>query len=97
LIPFIFAACSIFATLGIVFLVAHQMSMAIYVTNLVQLIGLVIAIDYSLLVVYRFREELARGLSKDEAIVKTMSTAGRASSMCGARMRTAGSSTPRRG
>jgi len=78
LIPFIFAACSIFATLGIVFLVAHQMSMAIYVTNLVQLIGLGIAIDYSLLVVYRFREELARGLSKDEAIVKTMSTAGRA-------------------
>ncbi len=60
LIPFIFAACSIFATLGIVFLVAHQMSMAIYVTNLVQLIGLGIAIDYSLLVVYRFREELAR-------------------------------------
>ncbi|HEY8631338.1 MAG TPA: MMPL family transporter, partial [Gaiellaceae bacterium] len=50
----------------------------IYVTNLVQLIGLGIAIDYSLLVVYRFREELARGLSKDEAIVKTMSTAGRA-------------------
>jgi RND superfamily putative drug exporter len=78
LIPFIFAACTIFATLGIVFLVAHQMSMAIYVTNLVQLIGLGIAIDYSLLVVYRFREELARGLDKDEAIVKTMATAGRA-------------------
>ncbi len=78
LIPFIFAACTIFATLGVVFVVAHQMSMAIYVTNLVQLIGLGIAIDYSLLVVYRFREELARGLSKNDAVVKTMTTAGRA-------------------
>jgi len=35
--------------------------MATYVTNLVQLIGLGIAIDYSLLIVYRFREELERG------------------------------------
>ena len=34
--------------------------MPTYVTNLVQLIGLGIAIDYSLLIVYRFREELAR-------------------------------------
>ncbi|MDX6508376.1 MAG: putative drug exporter of the superfamily, partial [Gaiellaceae bacterium] len=84
LIPFVFAACTIFATLGIVFVVAHRMSMAIYVTNLVQLIGLGIAIDYSLLVVYRFREELARGLDKDEAIVKTMATAGRAVVFSGA-------------
>jgi uncharacterized membrane protein YdfJ with MMPL/SSD domain len=78
LVPFLFAACTIFGTLGIVYLVAHEMSMAIYVTNLVQLIGLGIAIDYSLLVVYRFREQLARGQDIDEAIVKTMSTAGRA-------------------
>ena len=35
--------------------------MAIYVTNLVTLIGIAIAIDYSLLVVYRFREELLGG------------------------------------
>jgi RND superfamily putative drug exporter len=83
-IPFLFAGCTIFGTLGIVFLVAHQMSMAIYVTNLVQLIGLGIAVDYSLLVVYRFREELARGLDKDDAVVKTMATAGRAVVFSGA-------------
>ncbi len=35
-----------------------------YATNLVQLIGLGIAVDYSLLIVYRFREELARGPSR---------------------------------
>ena len=47
-------------------------------TNLVQLIGLGIAVDYSLLIVYRFREELAAGRAEDEAVVRTMETAGRA-------------------
>ena len=83
-IPFLFAAATIMATLGIVFLVAHELTMATYVTNLVFLIGLGIAIDYSLLVVYRFREELARGGTKDEAIVRTMATAGRAVIFSGA-------------
>ena len=78
LIPFIFAACTIMGTLGLVYLIAQHLSMATYVTNLVQLIGLGIAIDYSLLIVYRFREELARGGSKDDAILRTMETAGRA-------------------
>src|ERR687887_141428 len=58
-IPLIFAAATITGTLGIVYIVAHHMTMATYVTNLVQLIGLGIAIDYSLLVVYRVRR---RGL-----------------------------------
>ena len=77
-IPLIFAACTISGTLGAVYLFAHELTMATYVTNLVQLIGLGIAIDYSLLIVYRFREELERNGSKDDAIVRTMETAGRA-------------------
>jgi RND superfamily putative drug exporter len=84
LIPFAIAACTITATLGIVWIVAHYMTTAIYVTNLVQLIGLGIAIDYSLLVVYRFREELGHTESKDEAIIRTMATAGRAVVFSGA-------------
>src|SRR3954469_1166554 len=58
--PFIFAGCTVMATLGGVYLYAHLLTTATYVTNLVFLIGLGIAIDYSLLVVYRFREELSR-------------------------------------
>jgi len=77
-IPLIFAACTIMGTLGAVYLFAHEITMATYVTNLVQLIGLGIAIDYSLLIVYRFREELENGGSKDDAILRTMATAGRA-------------------
>jgi uncharacterized membrane protein YdfJ with MMPL/SSD domain len=78
LMPFIVAACTIMATLGIVWVVAHELTTAVYVTNLVQLIGLGIAIDYSLLIVYRFREELAANGSVEDAVVRTMLTAGRA-------------------
>ena len=78
-IPFIFAACTITGTLGIVYGIAHLAETPTYVTNLVQLIGLGIAVDYSLLIVYRFREELARGGStRTTAVVRTMETAGRA-------------------
>jgi RND superfamily putative drug exporter len=83
-IPFIFAGCTIFGTLGIVYLLAHVMTMPTYVTNLVFLIGLGIAIDYSLLVVYRFREEIGKAGSTDDAVVRTMQTAGRAVVFSGA-------------
>jgi uncharacterized membrane protein YdfJ with MMPL/SSD domain len=78
LIPFAFALVTIPTALGIVWVVANFMELSTYLQNLVSLIGLGIAIDYSLLVVYRFREELAAGNSRDDAIVRTMATAGRA-------------------
>jgi putative drug exporter of the RND superfamily len=77
-VPFVFAACTITGALGAVYLIAHAVSMVTYVTNLVELIGLGLAVDYSLLIVYRYREELAAGGRVDEAIVRTMTTAGRA-------------------
>jgi putative drug exporter of the RND superfamily len=83
-IPLLFAACTIEGTLGLVYLFAHHVTMATYVTNLVELIGLGIAIDYSLLIVYRFREELGRNGSTEEAVVRTMATAGRAVVFSGA-------------
>jgi RND superfamily putative drug exporter len=95
LIPFVFAACTITATLAVLYLIAHALTISSYAPNLVELIGLGLAIDYSLLMVYRFREELARGapptaasisgsphsfeaVGVDEAVVRTMQTAGRA-------------------
>ena len=78
LLPFVFAVVTIPTTLGIIWIFANVMELTTYLTNMVTLIGLGIAIDYSLLVVYRFREELRANGSKDEAIVRTMATAGRA-------------------
>ncbi|HKI91580.1 MAG TPA: MMPL family transporter, partial [Gaiellaceae bacterium] len=103
LVPFVFAACTIAGTLALVSLLTHAWTTASYVSNVVELIGLGLAVDYSLLVVSRFREELARpwraapsgphsgppetsarGVraarreDTDEAVVRTMATAGRA-------------------
>jgi RND superfamily putative drug exporter len=78
LVPFVFALVTIPTTLAIVWIFANVMELSTYLQNLVSLIGLGIAIDYSLLIVYRFREELRRGAPRDEAIVATMATAGRA-------------------
>ena len=82
--PFIFAACTITGALGVMYWVARLTATPTYVTNLIELVGLGIAIDYSLLVVYRFREELARTDDTEEAIVRTMETAGRAVLFSGA-------------
>jgi RND superfamily putative drug exporter len=78
LIPLVFAAAAIPATLAIIWIFANFMELSTYLQNLVMLIGLGIAIDYSLLVVYRYREELRSGKSKEDALVRTMQTAGRA-------------------
>jgi RND superfamily putative drug exporter len=78
LIPFVFAAFSITVTLGIVWIFANVFELTTYLQNMVMLIGLGIAIDYSLFVVYRYREEHAVQPSREEALVRTMATAGRA-------------------
>ncbi len=54
-----------------------------YALNIVTLIGLGVSIDYSLFVVNRFRDELARGASREDAIATTMATAGRAITFSG--------------
>ncbi|HET6172302.1 MAG TPA: MMPL family transporter [Gaiellales bacterium] len=78
LVPLLMTAGTVPVTLGLLWILAHEMNMAIYVTNLVTLIGIAIAIDYSLLVVYRFREELVGGAEEREALRTTMRTAGHA-------------------
>src|SRR4051812_16879243 len=83
-VPVVFAAMTIPVTLGFVWVFAHMMDMAIYVTNIVALIGLAIAVDYSMLVVFRYREELAKTDDQYEALETTMATAGRATLFSGA-------------
>jgi RND superfamily putative drug exporter len=82
-VPFLFAAVTIPTALGFVWIFAHTMDMAVYVTNIVTLIGFAIAIDYSMLVVFRFREELPLHGDPKDALVKTMQTAGRATLFSG--------------
>jgi RND superfamily putative drug exporter len=78
LVPFLVAAAAIPVSLGIVWIFANFMDLSTYLQNLVMLIGLGIAIDYSLLIVYRYREERAHRGSREDALMRTMATAGRA-------------------
>lgn len=78
LLPFVFATATVSVTLGLISLVARAVDTGTYVVNLVELIGLGLAIDYALLVVHRFREELGGPGTVDAAVARTMATAGRA-------------------
>lgn len=66
--------CGVAAVLGL----SRVTDMAQYTLNVVSLIGLGVAIDYSLFIVSRFRDELRAGLDVDNALARTLDTAGRA-------------------
>ena len=84
LVPFIFAAGSISATIGLVFLIAQKYLVVLYIPNIVELIGLGLAIDYSLLILFRFRREsTAQSNEPIETIVRTMASAGRTVAISG--------------
>jgi RND superfamily putative drug exporter len=68
---------------GATVFLAHFTDVSQYATNVVTLIGLGVAIDYSLFVVNRFRDELAAGATREDAIATSMSTAGRAITFSG--------------
>lgn len=61
-----------------VLVLSHFVPIAQYALNIVQLIGLGLAIDYSLFMVARFREELFAGKTVPDALARTVATAGRA-------------------
>ena len=79
LLPFIFATAAISLSLALIYLIAQKFLMVLYLPNIVELIGLGLAIDYSLLIIYRFRREMqiSDDSEVDSAIERTMNSAGR--------------------
>ena len=80
LIPLIFAFTTITTSLGIIYLLAQKFLMVLYVPNIVELIGLGLAIDYSLIMVHRYRHNKVLTVDRME---KTMQTAGRTAVISG--------------
>ena len=68
----------IVAGLGATFALARSTDVSQYALNIVTLIGLGVAIDYSLFIVSRFREELGRGATVEDGVAAALATAGRA-------------------
>jgi putative drug exporter of the RND superfamily len=78
LLPLLIAAVSIMTTFLITLGLTYLTSVSFVVEFLIALVGLGVAIDYSLLVVTRWREERARGQDNTSAVIAAMNTAGRA-------------------
>ena len=78
LLPLLIAAVSILTTFMLVLGLTTFTDVSFIVQFLIALIGLGVAIDYSLLLVSRWREERAHGRSNEEAVVVAMQTAGHA-------------------
>jgi RND superfamily putative drug exporter len=78
LLPMLIAAVSILTTFLLVYALTTITDVSFVVQFLISLIGLGVAIDYSLLLVSRWREERARGHDNEEAVVIAMRTAGHA-------------------
>ncbi|MEO8450487.1 MAG: MMPL family transporter [Gemmatimonadota bacterium] len=76
LLPVIMGVLTIAVSLSLIGIAARMTPMSIFVLNLTSMIGLGVGIDYSLLMVTRFREELARGYRRREAAERTIATAG---------------------
>jgi len=77
-LPLIIGFLAIVVSLAIIGVLAQFTPMSVFVLNMTTMIGLGVGIDYSLLVVTRFREELGRGKRRREAAVTTLLTAGTA-------------------
>ncbi len=77
-VPLLIAAVAILATLLVILGLTYIANVSFIVQYLVSLVGLGVAIDYSLLIVTRWREERARGRENHEAVMVAMATAGRA-------------------
>jgi len=76
IVPLVMAGVSLAVSSAIGFGIAHVTDLSILYTNIVSMIGLAVAVDYSLFIIKRFREELADGSTVDGAVRTAMRTAG---------------------
>ncbi len=77
LMPLVVAVTSILNTFTLVWGLTYVTNVSIIVQFLIALVGLGVAIDYALLMIFRFRDELREGEDVETALVETMTHAGR--------------------
>ncbi|MFE0423658.1 MMPL family transporter [Streptomyces sp. NPDC058953] len=76
-LPMVVGIVSVVGTLAVLRVMAEVTDVSIFAMNVTTALGFGLAVDYSLFIVTRYREELARGLDVTEAIVESLRTAGR--------------------
>lgn len=75
-IPLVLAVFTVVVTMGAVYLLSMFTTMSVFVTSTVSMFGIALAVDYSLFILMRFREELRAGRDPDQAAGAAMATSG---------------------
>ena len=76
-LPMAVGALAIVGTMSVLRLITFTTDVSVFALNLSTAMGLALAIDYTLLIISRYRDELADGATREAALVRTMVTAGR--------------------
>jgi len=76
-IPIVLGGLAIVGTMSVLRLISFTADVSTYALDLCIAMGLALAIDYTLLIISRYREELAQGCEREKALFRTMATAGR--------------------
>ncbi len=74
--PLVLGICTVVVTMGLVYLLSMYTTMSVFVTSTVSMFGIALAIDYSLFILMRFREELRAGREPQQAADAAMATSG---------------------
>ena len=75
-LPLALGAVAVIVTGAEIYLLSRSLEMSVYVTNIASMLGIGVAVDYSLFILARFREEVAAGASLDEARGRAVATSG---------------------
>lgn len=76
-LPLAVGGLAIVGSMAVLRLITLSTDVSIFALNLTTALGLALAIDYTLLIISRYRDEIADGAGRDEALITTMVTAGR--------------------
>jgi putative drug exporter of the RND superfamily len=76
-LPLAVGGFAILTSMAVLRALTYATDVSIYALNLTVAMSLALAIDYTLLIVSRFRDELAEGADRNRALIRTMATAGR--------------------
>jgi RND superfamily putative drug exporter len=82
--PLALGFAAVFVSGAVIYWLSRSFEISIYVTNMASMIGIGVAVDYSLFIVSRFRNELHEGSSTDAALARSLSTSGKAVVFSGA-------------
>ena len=82
-LPLALGFVSVIVTGALIYFISLQMSTSVFVTNMASMIGIGVAIDYSLFILARYREERRAGRGDEEALAQALSTSGLAVTFSG--------------